>query len=216
MLTTRPAAPGAYTGLVYVSTERLILRRFRETDVDALHSILGDPACGAYFDGEPITFAQTVDFVEAAISREPFEEIAVSVRGSGQLIGVVRAGPFIHGDDELGGKELRWAIHRDYWGQGVATEAVRTLVEEVFIDPSVTHVVAFCERDHLRTRKVAEKLGMVEEHVLVTPAVPVAAEVFGTTSLELKEAEPLGREISPTLVKYGYTRPGVRRTFQPL
>jgi hypothetical protein len=89
-------------------------------------------------------------------------------------------------------------------------------MEEVFIDASVTHVVAYCERDHLRTRKVAEKLGMIEERVITTPPVPVAAEVFGTTSLELREAEPIERAVSPTLVKYVYTRPGARRTFQPL
>jgi ribosomal-protein-alanine N-acetyltransferase len=201
---------------VYVSTERLILRRFRETDVDAAHGLLGDPACAAYFDGRALTWAETVDLIEGAIARDPFEEIAVSVRGSGQLIGIVRAGPFLHGDHELGGKELRWAVHRDYWGQGVATEAVGTLMEEVFIDASVTHVVAYCEREHLRTRKVAEKLGMVEERVITTPPVPVAAEVFGTTSLELREAEPIERAVSPTLVKYVYTRPGARRTFQPL
>jgi RimJ/RimL family protein N-acetyltransferase len=201
---------------VYVSTERLILRRFRETDVDAAHSLLGDSACAAYCDGTALSWAETVDYVEAAIAHEPFQEVAVTLRGSGKLVGVVRSGPFLHGDDEFGGRELRWAVHRDYWGQGIATEATRTLIEEVFIDPSVTHVVAYCEREHLRTRKVAEKVGMTEQRVMSSAPVPVAAEVFGTVHLDLKEAETQGHAIAPTLVKYAYTRPGARRIFQPL
>jgi RimJ/RimL family protein N-acetyltransferase len=200
---------------VYVSTERLVLRRFRETDVDAAHSLLGDPACAAYFDGTALTWADTVDFVERAIARDAIEEVAVTLRG-GEFVGVVRSGPFLHGEDELGGRELRWAVHRDHWGRGIATEAARTLVEEVFIDSAVTHVVAYCEREHLRARKVAEKLGMVEERNLATPAVPVAAEVFGTVSLELREAVPDTRAVSPSLVKYAYVRPGARRIFQPM
>jgi len=198
-----------------VSTERLILRRFRETDMDGAHAILGDPACAAYFDGTPAAWADTVDLIERAAHLDPVEEVAVCVRGSGELIGVVRSGPFIHGEDEIGGRELRWAVHRDYWGKGVATEAVRTLIEEVFIDPSVTHVVAYCERDHLRARKVAERIGMVEEKPIVAPPVPVAAEVFGTTGLELREIEIEERPLSPTLVRYVHVRPGARRVFQP-
>jgi RimJ/RimL family protein N-acetyltransferase len=201
---------------VYISTERLILRRFRETDVDATHGILGDPACAAYFDGVPLTWAGTVDYVERAAARETVEEVAVCLRVTGEVIGVVRSGAFLHGDNELGGRELRWAVHRDHWGKGIATEAGRTLVEEVFIDPSVTHVVAYCERDHLRTRKVAEKLSMVEERVMTAAALPVAGEVFGTVSLELREAEPSRTSVSESLVKYVYVRPGARRTFQPI
>lgn len=201
---------------MYVTTERLVLRHFRETDVDAVHSLLGDPACAAYADGTAFTWADTVDFVERAVAREAFEEVAVTLRGSGEFVGIVRSGPFLHGDEESGGRELRWAVHRDHWGKGVATEAGRTLVEEVFIDAAVTHVVAYCEREHLRARKVAEKLGMTEERIMITAAAPVAAEVFGTVNLDLREAVPEARAVSPSLVKYVYVRPGARRTFQPM
>lgn len=200
---------------MYVSTERLVLRSFRPTDVDAAHAILGDPACAPYLDGATAAWTETVDLIERASASNPAEEVAVCVRGTGELIGIVRSGHFLHGDDEVGGRELRWVVHRDYWGKGVATEATRTLIEEVFIDPSVTHVVAFCERDHLRARKVAEKIGMVEEQLISAAQIPVAAEVFGTTELELREIEVEEHSISPTLVRYVYTRPGARRTFQP-
>jgi RimJ/RimL family protein N-acetyltransferase len=79
-------------------------------------------------------------------------------RGSGALVG--RGGPSV--TDVLGGRhaEIGWAVRRELWGRGYATEigaAALDLVDHVL---AVDEVVAFTEVHNRRSRAVMERLGM--------------------------------------------------------
>lgn len=204
---------------MYVSTERLVLRDFRLNDVDAVHAITSDPDVAAFTPWVAQTWDLTVELVERAVTAGGPEHLAVCLRGSSELVGIVGSGPVIHGEAEAGSRELSWALRRDVWGQGIAAEAVSVLIEEVFLDPDVIKVVAYCHPDDRRTHRVMAKLGMTFEVKRGTVPDPVASEVFGTGTLVLQEATVPTMpafELQATAMKFSRMRPGVRPTFHPV
>jgi RimJ/RimL family protein N-acetyltransferase len=79
-------------------------------------------------------------------------------RESGSLVG--RGGPSI--TDVLGGQhaEIGWAVRKQLWGCGYATEmgtAALDLIDHVL---GVDEVIAFTEVHNQRSRAVMERLGM--------------------------------------------------------
>lgn len=193
-----------------------MLRTFHETDVDAVHAFASHPGVCTVLGRETPTWGDTVEFVEGAMATSPAESLAICLRGSGQVIGSVGAGHFPVGDVEFGSRNLSWVLHPAHWGRGYATEAVGTLIEELFIDPALSRVVAFCHIDNARAHRVAERAGMTRERRLEVGALPVAGEVFGTVNLDLREAEPVVSTRPATDITYALLRPGAQRTFQPV
>ena len=61
------------------------------------------------------------------------------------------------GPDEI---EIGWAVAEDRRNNGVATEAARSIVADVFDRAVATHVVAMIRLDNAPSRRVAEKIGM--------------------------------------------------------
>lgn len=64
------------------------------------------------------------------------------------------------------GVSYGYVLRRDIWGQGIASEVLRTLVEHALLDPSVYRTFAFCDVENLASTRVMEKAGMQREGVL--------------------------------------------------
>lgn len=58
---------------------------------------------------------------------------------------------------------LGFAIARQHWGQGYATEAARAILVLVFTELGLDRVEATCRPDNTGSRRVLEKLGMQQE-----------------------------------------------------
>ena len=58
--------------------------------------------------------------------------------------------------------ELGWIIHRDYWRQGIATEAAKALIKYSVNALRVHHFIAHCDSENIASYTVMEKLGMVK------------------------------------------------------
>jgi RimJ/RimL family protein N-acetyltransferase len=79
-------------------------------------------------------------------------------RSTGALIG--RGGlsrSFVDGAERL---EVGWALPRERWGHGYATEIGRAALAFAFGDLGADEVVGFTEPDNTRSRRVMERLGM--------------------------------------------------------
>jgi RimJ/RimL family protein N-acetyltransferase len=142
-----------------VQTERLLLRQWREEDVEPLAEIYAQP--------EYLEFMGTQD-APGRIARFQrqwnevgFSHWAVEELTSGHLIG--RIGLMRHFDWPLAEApvEVGWTLHRDWWGRGLATEGGRAAVE--------------CWREHL-----------LEDEQLLSIALP--ANVHSRALVERLEA----------------------------
>ena len=107
-----------------IVTERLVLRRGREDDLEDLHEVLSDPRAMRYWSSLPHTdIEQTREWLARMIASEPRESDDFLIEHEGRVIGKV-------GCYRL--PEVGYILHPDYWGRGLATEALRAAIVHVF------------------------------------------------------------------------------------
>jgi RimJ/RimL family protein N-acetyltransferase len=146
-------------------TERLILRRWRDGDVAALAKLNADPVVMRYFartyDREE-TKARMASWSEAFEARG-YAPWAVEVPGLAPCIGFVGAA-LVHPAAPHAGKiEMVWRLNHPFWGKGFATEAARASLRDVFERLTPSELIAYTAAINLPSRKVMERLGMVED-----------------------------------------------------
>jgi len=142
-----------------VDTERLILRGYREADLDALVAMAADPIVGPHLtDGMlPVREAcwrQLALWVGHWTIRG-FGMWAVEERSSGTFIG--RIG--IWQPEGWPGTEVGWLLGRAFWGHGYATEAARASLEWGFTHLEVPELVSLIRSDNEPSIAVAERIG---------------------------------------------------------
>lgn len=145
-----------------IGTGRLILRGWRESDLQPWAAMNADPEVRRYL-GPLLTPGQAEAWVlnfQDDLDRRGFGFWAVEVRSSGEFIGFTGLGIL---DDEMpvaGSVEVAWWLARPAWGNGYATEAARAVVEYSFGPLGLPEIVAVTMAENLRSRAVMERTGM--------------------------------------------------------
>lgn len=145
-------------------TERMLLRQWRDDDVEPLAEIYAQPE---YLEHMPaLTLDETRDQIERFRHRwteDGFAHWAAEDLETGRLIG--RIGLLRHNDWPLEPSpvEVGWTLHRDRWGLGLATEGGRACVEvwrsELVDDPRLLSITT---PDNARSTAVMRRLGFTE------------------------------------------------------
>ena len=167
-----------------LETERLVLRSWRDADLDPFHAVCSDPEVMATLG--PV---MSRDEVAALIERMRGIEAehghcfwAMVRRADDRLIGWCGA---IRGSvGPIAGKaELGWRMARDCWGSGYATEAARAALDWVFVNRPDDAAYAITNVDNWNSRKVMERIGMTRmadgdfDHPKVPPGDPLVPHV---------------------------------------
>jgi RimJ/RimL family protein N-acetyltransferase len=155
-----------------LETERLVLRRPADGDLDAVADIHGDPEVMRYIGpGEPWSPARA----ELGLSRwkaywaaDGFGMFVVERREDGRTLGDVgllawdpgtwRPGmrAAIGPDAEI---EIGWTLARDAWGNGYATEAALAARDWAREEHGFDRLISLIHPDNPASIRVAEKLG---------------------------------------------------------
>ena len=147
--------------MTVLETERLWLRFLQPADLDALTRIYADPETTRLVGGT-LTRDQTwgqLCRLNAMYQRRGFGLWAAVLKRTGALIGRVGLIPWtIEGQEQV---EVAWLLGREHWGQGLATEAGRASMGFAFERLKLSRVISLIEVENDRSRRVAEKLGML-------------------------------------------------------
>lgn len=106
---------------VIAETERLILRRYQESDLQDLFEYLSDPKVVEFEPYKPMSLDETKENLEWRIGTE--EMIALELKSSHKMIGNVYMGK-----REFDTLELGYVLNRNYWKKGYAAESIKVLV----------------------------------------------------------------------------------------
>lgn len=160
-----------------LDTERLVLRPFVESDLDAYAAVItSEPVRAALH--LPDTVSRADAWFQMAHNLGQWElrgtgQWAVEEKATGSLVG--RAGLNHPGRDDWPGVEVGWVLHPAVWGRGYATEAGRRAVRYAFADLDLDRVCSVILPENHRSIAVAQRLGfrLGEERVLSHfPALP--------------------------------------------
>lgn len=112
-----------------VETERLILRKFTEEDIEALFLILKDKEVNQFLPWYPVNnIEQTKKFYKERYAKK-YEQpqayaYAICLKNENLPIG------YIHVDMEEP-HDLGYGLRKEFWHQGIVTEAAKAVVEQV-------------------------------------------------------------------------------------
>ncbi|MEU5401583.1 GNAT family N-acetyltransferase [Streptomyces sp. NPDC005963] len=147
-----------------LTTERLALRAFDESDLDRLLSLDGDPEVMRFLDhGPPPTRdhlrkhgLQRFIRPHPGTGRPDYWAVCESV--SGEFIGWIEFRPVA--DTNTSVVELGYRLAKAAWGRGYATECALALIRKGFCDWGVQSVIANAMAVNHRSRRVMEKSGL--------------------------------------------------------
>jgi len=171
-----------------METERLILRRWEETDAESLFEYASDPAVG------PIAGWPAHRSVEESLNviRNVFsgaECYAICGKDTGKAIGAISLKlngqtDMTERDDEC---ELGYWIGRPFWGRGYVPEAAGAILRRGFEALGMTTVWCGYYDGNAKSKRVQEKLGFVYHHTCNEVPVPLMNEVrVGHTNVMTK------------------------------
>ena len=141
-------------------TERLILRRWKESDAESLYEYAGDPDVGP-IAGWPAhqSIEESRDVIRNVLSGK--EAYAVCLKTDGKAIGTVELKLNGHTDmterdDEC---ELGYWLGKPFWGQGFMPEAVKEMLRHAFENIGMTKVWVGYYEGNTKSKRVQEKVG---------------------------------------------------------
>ncbi len=143
-------------------TDRLILRRWRETDHAPFAIMNADPAVMRHFPA-PMDRAASdalADRIEATFSERGFGLWALERRDDGAFLGYTGLWPMRDDVPGAGGVEIGWRLAAQHWGQGYATEAARKAVRVAFEELGLTELWSVTAVTNTASQAVMRRLGM--------------------------------------------------------
>jgi RimJ/RimL family protein N-acetyltransferase len=152
-----------------IETERLLLRRFRDQDLEPFLAYRNDPGVARY-QGWSIPYAResALAFVEemknAQMVPGQWLQLAIEVRETTQMAG--DAAIHIMKSDPRQAY-LGVTLARDHWGLGYANEAMRKIIDLLFAEDNLHRLVAECDVENTASWQALERLGFRREAHLV-------------------------------------------------
>jgi RimJ/RimL family protein N-acetyltransferase len=154
--------------MLQIETERLLLRKPRLEDADAWSSATGDDEVMRYIGGSTGAASQSIELFLERWEANGFGQYAVERREDGVFLG--RLGLLVWDSrdwrrttlpeaGDAGEIELGWALLRDYWGHGYATEAAAAVRDAAWTELELERLISLIHPDNVRSINVAERLG---------------------------------------------------------
>jgi len=187
-------------------TDRLLLRRWRESDLEPWAAMNADPEVREHL-GELLTREQSdaaMAVMQAEFDDRGFGWWALEARETGEFIGRVGLDE-VDEDMPFAGVDIGWRLMRSAWGHGYAAEAARACLAFGFEALGLPEVVASTTVNNLRSQAVMRRIGMTRDPAddFEDPSVPegpLRRCVLYRTSAEMLTAYTTRRDTIRTTV----------------
>ena len=160
-----------------LKTERLILRRFEESDAENVFEYAKDPAVGPIAGWPPHkSVGESLDVIRNVFSAA--ECYAVCLKEDGKAIGAIELKLNGHTDmtDRDDECELGYWLGRPFWGQGIIPEAAREMLRHAFEDLGMQNVWCGYYDGNTKSKRVQEKCGFRYQWTTKDVDVPLMHE----------------------------------------
>ena len=164
-----------------LETERLTIRPYVESDLMECFRLSQDEALYTYLPMAPQPleeyrgfFQWLMDCYATGFDGDFKYSFNVVLRESGAHIGWVGIGGL---DYDPSRTEIFWAIAKEHWNNGYASEAAAALLRYGFEVIGVEEVVALCKPENVGSRRVMEKVGLTFRGVI--EGVPAEHDFYG-------------------------------------
>ena len=143
-------------------TDRLVMRRWRDSDRTPFAALNADPDVMRYFPSalDPIASDALIVRIETGFERNGYGLWAIELRSTGSFIGFTGLSLVPFEAAFTPAVEIGWRLARAAWGYGYASEAATAALDSAFGPLGLHDVVSFTTATNERSRAVMRRLGM--------------------------------------------------------
>lgn len=148
-----------------METDRLILRKWVESDLDDLYEYAKTPGVGPMAGWEPHeSKAESYEILQMFINSKNDDWALVDKR-SGKVIGSIGCRPDVSRKYSKAGN-IGYVLAKPYWGKGIMPEVVNRILEYYFTETDLEIISVTHGSHNPNSKRVIEKCGFVYEGTL--------------------------------------------------
>ena len=148
-----------------IETPRLILRGWRDDDVDEWARMSADPRVMEFYPDvyDRARSESSAARMRAGLERDGYGLWAVERKDNGRFAGIIGINDIPYDVPFVPAREIGWRLAFDAWGHGYATEGAAAALDFAFSRVGWDEVVAMTSLLNLRSQRVMERLGMLRD-----------------------------------------------------
>lgn len=153
------------TAIPTLTTQRLILRPWRDSDLAAFAVLNADPEVMEHFPA-PLSREEsdaTARRIRAALAEHGFGWWAAEAPGVAPFIGVIALALPNFEAHFTPCVEVGWRLAKEFWGRGYATEGARECLRFGFQELDLAEIVSLTAIPNTRSQAVMRRLGMTRD-----------------------------------------------------
>jgi RimJ/RimL family protein N-acetyltransferase len=156
-----------------IRTERLLMRRWRDSDRTPFAALNADPEVMRYFPAPPdrAESDRLIDRFEQRFDQQGFGLWALEVLATGDFIGFTGLNPMPDGVPGAGDQEVGWRLARHAWHRGYATEAARAALDVGLHRLALPVIWSMTAVLNAPSQAVMQRLGMVRHGTFDHPRI---------------------------------------------
>lgn len=148
-----------------IETDRLLLRRFTESDIRPFVAYRADPEISRYQLWEEFSLDEGRKLLSEMINHDidipgTWFQIALEQRDSGELIGDLAVHTMEADPRQI---EIGFTLAQEHQGKGYASEALSALINSLFRELGKHRVTAICDAKNASAVRLLERLGFRRE-----------------------------------------------------
>lgn len=143
-----------------MKTRRLIIRGFKESDLDDFYEYARVKDVGEMAGWKPHSSKEVSRSILNQFINNP-EVFAIEERATHKMIGSIglHDKPFDEHDSTYRQRELGYVLSKDYWNRGLMSEATRRIIRYAFNDLKLDRITVAHFIDNARSQAIINKLG---------------------------------------------------------
>ncbi len=146
-----------------LETERLLIRKFTEDDLDKLIELRADEDVIKYIGGRrmqnPESIKKRLRFYIDCYNKYGYGMCALVWKETGEMFGWSGLQPL----EETGETEVGYGMTKEFWGRGIGYECAKAWLEFGFKTANAIRIVAVADPENTGSWRIMEKLGMTHE-----------------------------------------------------
>ena len=106
-----------------IETDRLILRRYKESDIDAIYEIITDERLAKYIKYPNLTKDEELECIKKWISEadeNKYEKWVMELKSTGEVVGNIDVNTIVKKHNYC---NVGYTVRYKFWGNGYAAEA---------------------------------------------------------------------------------------------
>ena len=146
-----------------LESERLILRRYKESDIDAIYEILTDERLSKYIKFPKLTKDEELECIKTWIKEADesrYERWVIERKKDSGVVGNIEVNKIFNKHNYC---NVGFTIRYDYWGNGYATEALKMVTEHLLNNSGYYLVECSCNELNIQSSKVMLQAGFKKD-----------------------------------------------------